>query len=98
MIRRIVKMSFVPEEVDAFIAIFSKVSNKIENFPGCKKVELLINKDQPNMLFTISLWESTEALNNYRQSEFFRDTWSKTKLLFADKPEAWSLELTGQPK
>ena len=31
-----------------------------------------------------------DDLNNYRNSELFKDVWSKTKILFNKKPEAWS--------
>jgi heme-degrading monooxygenase HmoA len=41
--------------------------------------------------FTISQWESEEALNNYRHSEFFKQTWVKTKALFQERAEAYSL-------
>jgi heme-degrading monooxygenase HmoA len=41
---------------------------------------------------TYSLWESTDALEAYRQSELFRTTWSATKLLFAERAVAFSME------
>jgi heme-degrading monooxygenase HmoA len=43
------------------------------------------------VLFTFSIWDSEAALENYRQSDLFRDTWAKTKALFAEKAEAWSM-------
>jgi heme-degrading monooxygenase HmoA len=43
-------------------------------------------------MFTVSIWESEDDLNAYRNSELFENTWAKTKVLFNDKPEAWSLE------
>ena len=43
-----------------------------------------------NVIFTYSWWDSEDDLNNYRNSELFKDVWSKTKILFNKKPEAWS--------
>ncbi len=43
------------------------------------------------MFFTFSVWTSAEHLDAYRNSELFRTTWARTKALFAEKPQAWSL-------
>jgi heme-degrading monooxygenase HmoA len=45
------------------------------------------------MLFTLSIWDDETALEAYRQSELFQTTWAKTKVLFAEKAEAWSVEM-----
>jgi len=43
-----------------------------------------------NVLTTISVWASEDALAAYRDSDLFSETWSITKDLFADHPEAAS--------
>lgn len=43
-------------------------------------------------MFTLSHWESEENLEQYRQSELFKSTWAKTKVLFREKAQAWTLE------
>lgn len=91
MIIRIVKMTFVPEKVNDFLNVFNEAKNKILNCKGCKHVELLKDPERPGVLFTYSHWESPEHLEKYRNSELFKTTWANTKILFADKPEAWSL-------
>ena len=91
MLIRIVKMTFKKEEVENFLKVFEEVKNKIRNFEGCIYLELWQDKTQPNILFTHSHWLDESALENYRQSELFATTWRKTKILFADKPEAWSV-------
>ena len=48
--------------------------------------------NQANIYMTHSHWESASDLNNYRDSEFFKTTWAKTKVLFAEKPLAFSVE------
>jgi heme-degrading monooxygenase HmoA len=92
MIIRIVKLTFQPEKVNDFIEIFNSSKSLIKNCEGCESVELLNDVTHKNIYFTYSLWQSETDLNNYRQSDLFKIIWSKTKVLFGDKPEAWSVE------
>ncbi len=92
MITRIVKLTLIPEKVPDFINIFNASKNQIRNFEGCKYLALYHDASNHNIYFTYSIWEAPEYLEKYRQSELFKITWGKTKLLFADKPDAWSLE------
>jgi heme-degrading monooxygenase HmoA len=91
MIIRIVKMSFAPEKTDEFLRIFDSSKQQIRSFEGCRHLELLNDADQKNIFFTYSYWESENDLNNYRNSPLFKGVWAGTKLLFNEKPEAWSL-------
>lgn len=98
MIKRIVKMTFREEEVENFIReVFDRSKKHIRAFPGCRHMELLRDTRQPNVLFTLSYWDDETALNNYRKSELFSETWFKTKALFSDRPQAWSLEILDTP-
>ena len=92
MIIRIVKMTFIPEKVNDFLEIFNASKHLIRNFEGCSHLELLNDINSPNIFFTYSYWQSENALNNYRNSELFGSVWKKTKILFAAKTEAWSVE------
>ena len=92
MIIRIVKMTFDPERVQEFEAVFDASKEKIRGFEGCLHLELLRQADQPNVYFTYSYWEAASNLEAYRHSEVFKSTWAKTKPLFVAKPEAWSLD------
>jgi quinol monooxygenase YgiN len=92
MIKRIVKMSFVPEKVEDFLAVYRANWNLIRGSEGCKHVELLRDENSPNIFFTYSLWESEAHLNKYRDSELFNSVWSRVKPLFNDKPQAWSVK------
>ena len=92
MIIRIVKMTFEPSGVDAFIQIFAGAQQRIEAFHGCKGVDLTRDVLQPNIFITISIWENVAALDHYRHSELFKTTWAQTKLLFSERPDAWSVE------
>lgn len=92
MFVRIVKLSFHPEHIDAFLENFEQMKHKIRNAPGNRLLELYRDKDNPNIFFTYSYWDAETDLENYRKSELFYDVWSFTKKLFNDKPEAWSVD------
>lgn len=92
MFIRIVKMSFHAEHVDAFLENFEQVKNKIRSSDGNRLLELYRDKNNPEIFFTYSYWESEQDLENYRHSELFNEVWTFTKKLFNDKPEAWSVD------
>lgn len=92
MIIRIVKMVFVPEEVPAFLQLFEARKSVIRNFEGCLHLELWKETGTDNVFFTYSHWEQEQALDHYRFSAFFKETWGLTKALFAAKAEAWSVD------
>lgn len=98
MIKRIVKMTFDPDRVDDFVRIFEEKKQYIRNFEGCQHLELWRATQAGNIFFTYSFWENEAALERYRHSDLFRTTWVKTKALFADKPEAWSVNLASETK
>lgn len=91
MINRIVKMEFDPGKVAAFRALFTQQQQQIRNFPGCLHLELWEHGASGNTFFTFSQWESEAALENYRQSPLFQETWAATKPLFNAKPAAWTV-------
>lgn len=96
MIIRIVQMKFREEEIAAFQELFEGRRERIRNFEGCLHLELWQDARQPAIFFTYSHWESESHLDLYRFSEFFKDTWSRTRALFAEPPKAWSLERRAQ--
>jgi autoinducer 2-degrading protein len=92
MITRIVKLTFKQEYVNDFFEIFNNSKEKIRSFDGCKHLELLQKTESGNVFFTYSRWEDQASLDKYRNSHLFRQTWTKTKKLFAENAEAWSLD------
>jgi autoinducer 2-degrading protein len=92
MFIRIVKMTFDSTKVDIFLENFNKNKEKIRNFEGCRLLELYRDKNTPIIFFSYSYWDSEKQLENYRNSELFKAVWAKTKVLFSDKPEAWSVD------
>lgn len=90
MIIRIVKMNFKPAEVNTFKQLFETYKSKIRASEGCNHLDLLQDINTPTIFFTYSHWLSEEHLNNYRNSALFEEVWAQTKILFQDKPAAWS--------
>ncbi|SMG19438.1 putative quinol monooxygenase [Arenibacter troitsensis] len=91
MLVRIVKLTFKRENIASFEAIFENNKKKIRQADGCTFLELWQSEEEKNIFFTYSHWNSATDLENYKNSEFFKNVWQKTKQLFEDKPEAWSL-------
>lgn len=92
MFVRIVKMRFQEDKIDAFLANFYQVKEKIRGFEGNQFLELYQDKNDSRIFFTYSYWKTEENLEKYRNSELFKEVWSYTKTLFSDKPEAWSVD------
>ncbi len=92
MIRRIVKMTFIPGQENDFLIVFENSKEQIRNFSGCRHLELWQDQEYPNIFMTYSMWDSVSDLNQYRSSELFTTTWTKTKALFSAKAQAWTLD------
>ena len=92
MFVRIVKMSFEPTKVDAFLTMFNTKKEHIRNFEGCEFLELYRDKQHDNIFFTYSYWDKEQSLHNYRHSDLFISVWTETKQFFNAKPEAWSVD------
>lgn len=90
MLVRIVRMTFAPDAVDAFLEQFDTTAPRIRSFPGCDHLVLWRDADAPAVFTTYSHWTSEDALEAYRQSDLFRSTWADVKPLFADRPQAHS--------
>ena len=85
-------MQFRSGETDAFLDIFNASKHLIRRREGCQHLSLYTEADLPNVFFTYSIWDTLEHLDAYRNSALFRETWVKTKALFAEKAQAWSME------
>lgn len=91
MLVRVVKMTFREDAIDTFRQLFESRKQQIRSFEGCTHLELWQDRMHPTIFFTYSHWIDADALDAYRHSSFFADTWQQTKVLFAGKPEAWSV-------
>ena len=85
-------MRFHEDKIEAFLNNFEEVKHHIRNFEGNRFLELYQDKNDKGIFFTYSYWETEADLENYRNSELFKEVWSFTKKLFNAKPEAWSVD------
>lgn len=90
MITRFVKLHFNEDFCNQFEKNFPYTKQKVESHKGCIEVKLF--KAENNTYFTISKWERELDLNNYRESDFFKKTWSNFKANFSSKAFAWTTE------
>lgn len=90
-ITRIVRLVFEPQHVEVFLDIYKASYQLIRYSPGCNFLQLMRDHDHDHIYYTYSKWNSDEDLQEYRKSELFSQTWARTKVLFADKPQAFSI-------
>ena len=90
MLLRTVRMTFRPDRLDDFLALFREARPRIAAAPGCRHLELWEDARFPNVLTTYSHWDDAGALEAYRRSDLFRETWARTTPLFAAPPVAHS--------
>lgn len=91
MIVRFVKLEIAPKHIKDFKELTNRERNDILSFDGCFHLEILQDVSNPSTFFTVSHWASENALNTYRNSDFFQANWTSVKQWFSDKPKAWSL-------
>ena len=92
MIIRIVKMTFQENKTSEFQELFGKYKEKIRASEGVQQLELYRDVNQKNIFFTYSIWDNASHLEAYRRSELFKTVWTKTRSLFSEKAEAWSVD------
>ena len=92
MITRIVKLTFAENKVQNFLAVFNENAHHIRSFKGCQSMTLLRDKQNTNLFFTYSIWQSENDLEQYRKSELFGKVWGTVKLYFSAKAEAWTCD------
>lgn len=93
MLVRIVKLQFQQENIPDFLALFEESKHLIAAFEGCLHLELWQDTKDPCTFFTHSRWQSETALDAYRHSPFFQNTWRKTKAFFKEPAHAWSVSV-----
>jgi heme-degrading monooxygenase HmoA len=92
MLVRIVKLTFQEDKIADFLNNFNEIKHQIRRFEGNEFLELYQDKQDTRVFFTYSYWKDETALEEYRKSALFSEVWGFTKTLFADKPEAWSVD------
>lgn len=90
MIIRVVRMTFSPNLVADFLALFQATATRIRQQPGCRHLELWQDANNPAIYCTYSHWDDAAALNDYRKSALFGEVWPATKRLFIAPPVVFS--------
>jgi quinol monooxygenase YgiN len=85
-------MYLSPESADEFLEIFHRTKEAIRMVPGCTHLELLRDPDHQHFFATLSHWDNIQSLEAYRNTELFKNVWSRVKALFLKPAEAFSLE------
>lgn len=84
-------MTFQKDQIDQFLNQFQTNKARIRAFEGCTHLELWRDTQNPCVFYTYSHWDSEAHLNLYRNSDLFKEIWGQTKILFAEKPLAFSV-------
>lgn len=92
MITRIVKMNVNELDIEKFKLLVQPYQSKILAFKGCVQVDIMRDKKNRTQFFSYSIWESEEALENYRNSKMFREIWAEIKKLLSSPTIAWTVE------
>lgn len=63
----ILELTFKPESLDAARAVMTRVLTETRAFPGCLRVETVIDAESPNVWRFVELWESAAHDAEYRK-------------------------------
>lgn len=87
---RVVRLSFKDEHKEDFLAFFHDRKERIRAVQGCTYLQLWRDDKNENVFYTYSMWDANSFLESYRNSAFFRETWSQVKQWFSESPMAFS--------
>lgn len=85
-------MSFDNANVDFFLEGFNNNKEKIRKVEGCRLLELYRDRNISSTFFTYGYWATKADLEAYRNCDLFKTVWVKTRMLFNDNPEVWSVD------
>lgn len=93
MLVRIVQLYLIPEQTENFLKLYASHQSRISEMKGCLSLELLVVSEHQGHVATLSRWQEAQDLENYRNSEFFKNLWSQVKPLFAQSAKAVSYQI-----
>ncbi len=91
MVWRWVEMPAQAEKVPLLREKLLAQAPHTRNFPGCLHLQLFYQPEGPTF-YSLSQWESLEALERYRASTLFRTFWGEIRPYFRAKPRAQTLQ------
>lgn len=90
MLIRVVRLTIRPGRLAEFMDVYATVEERIRAMPGCLHLEIWQDASYSNIVTSCSHWNSGQALEAYRNSALFRNTWTRVKPLFAAPATAHS--------
>jgi len=93
---RWVQLTVDPAQHAVFLHLFKNYQKHIQNFPGCRSVELL-EGSETGQFFTLSRWSAESDLENYRTSPLFAEIWPPVKATFSAPARAWTVRPVAIP-
>lgn len=93
---RWVQLAVDPAQRAVFLHLFKTYQSQIQNFPGCRSVELL-EGPETGQFFTLSRWSAESDLENYRTSPLFAEIWPPVKATFSAPARAWTVRPVAIP-
>lgn len=93
MIVRLVALKIHPDKVEEFKQYFETIYDRIRAAQGCLSLRVVADLEGLGEFFTVSEWESPAALEAYKDSAFFQETWPRVKTFLRDRPWAQSFHV-----
>jgi len=92
MIKRIVKLTVKNASAKSEFEKIYQVRNPFKNgVKGCTSVKVMQDVNHKDVFYTVSLWDSNDDLEAYRQSDYFAETWPMVKAQLSKRAEAFSM-------
>lgn len=93
MITRIVRLTLKDESSqNDFRALYASRNPMNRGVSGCLEVKIMKDINENNVYYTVSKWTTNEALENYRSSAYFKETWPMVKSTLASKTKVFTME------
>ena len=92
MITRIIKITIDPVNTDDFRQFITLMKDNFSTIGGCQHIDILNDKEDKNIFFMYTIWETEAMLNKYRKSELNKTFWNKLNQWSIKEPQAWTVE------
>ena len=95
MIKRIVRLTVKDAAAkEAFQEIYRSRNPYKNGVPGCREVKVMQDVNDDDVYYTVSIWDSNDDLEAYRNSDYFAKTWPMVKAQLSKRAEAFSMAET----
>ena len=92
MITRIVKFNVKKSSIDSFGNLLKEIRSEVLAFKGCKYFDLLNDKNNKNIFFSYSIWESEYYHDQYVNSGFFKTIWEQVVMFLESDAQVHTVE------